>query len=346
MEEPRDSPICNSIDRISNLPENLIHHILSFMDMIHVVYTCVLSKRWKNLWAITPILNLFSLAISNNNQNSGVPFQKFIKFVDQVFILRDNSNIQSVNFVCGKQRNFVIDISLELKLGDNSSTIVLPSSMDLSRLTFMKLDSLPSDVNLTNRLFLKCPVLESLIIEGRLGHMDLQISSLTLEHLTIIDLVSKTSSKVKIDAPNLWAKGFLAAFGKNSLQFSNLRLVKLESYLPKHIIRALGWLRCISPNVESLSIVNLGMPSSDIPDSEDYFAGVPLDHLRSVEIRGLLGHFNELKLVEIIFKKAVVLEKMLLFSCKKSTTEKCLLTFGEKLLTLPRASSNITTFFI
>ncbi|XP_026394309.1 uncharacterized protein LOC113289299 isoform X1 [Papaver somniferum] len=296
--------------------------------------------------------------------------------------------------------------------------------MDLSRLTFMKLDSLPSDVNLTNRLFLKCPVLESLIIEGRLGHMDLQISSLTLEHLTIIDLVSKTSSKVKIDAPNLvsfkcrefiskcyvlenfaslvtadiymkatkdeagkiehykknhwlfltalsnakeirlsewflhlvriydsfllfwWAKGFLAAFGKNSLQFSNLRLVKLESYLPKHIIRALGWLRCISPNVESLSIVNLGMPSSDIPDSEDYFAGVPLDHLRSVEIRGLLGHFNELKLVEIIFKKAVVLEKMLLFSCKKSTTEKCLLTFGEKLLTLPRASSNITTFFI
>ncbi|XP_026394310.1 putative FBD-associated F-box protein At5g50270 isoform X2 [Papaver somniferum] len=254
MEEPRDSPICNSIDRISNLPENLIHHILSFMDMIHVVYTCVLSKRWKNLWAITPILNLFSLAISNNNQNSGVPFQKFIKFVDQVFILRDNSNIQSVNFVCGKQRNFVIDIS--------------------------------------------------------------------------------------------WAKGFLAAFGKNSLQFSNLRLVKLESYLPKHIIRALGWLRCISPNVESLSIVNLGMPSSDIPDSEDYFAGVPLDHLRSVEIRGLLGHFNELKLVEIIFKKAVVLEKMLLFSCKKSTTEKCLLTFGEKLLTLPRASSNITTFFI
>ncbi|KAI3945374.1 hypothetical protein MKW92_029581 [Papaver armeniacum] len=76
--------------------------------------------------------------------------------------------------------------------------------MDLPRLTFMKLDSLPStDVNLTNKLFSKCPVLESLIIEGRLGHMDLQISSLTLKHLTIIDLVSKTSSKVKIFAPNL-----------------------------------------------------------------------------------------------------------------------------------------------
>ncbi|XP_026400403.1 F-box protein At4g22280-like isoform X1 [Papaver somniferum] len=456
MEEPRDSPICNSIDRISNLPENLIHHILSFMDMTQVVHTCVLSKRWKNLWAITSILNLFSLAISNKNQNSAVPFQKFIKFVDQIFILRDNSNIQSVNLVCGKQRNFVIDISimtaslttwivaavrsniqelyldiaavkisrfpqclftctslikLELKLGGNSSIIVLPSSMDLLRLTFMNLDSLPSDVNLTNRLFSKCPVLESLIIKGRLGHMDLQISSLTLKHLTMVDFVSK--SKVKVDAPNLvyfkcrdfisklyflenlvslvtadiymsatkdeagkiedytknhwlfltalsnakeirlsewflclWARGFFAASCKNSLQFSNLRLVKLKSYLPKYLIRALGWLLCISPNVESLSIVNLGMSSKDIPDSEDFFAGVPLDHLRFVEIRGLLGHFNELKLVEIIFKKAVVLEKMLLFSCKKSTTGKCLTTFGEKLLTLPRASSNITTFLI
>ncbi|KAI3841011.1 hypothetical protein MKX03_018242 [Papaver bracteatum] len=88
------------------------------------------------------------------------------------------------------------------------------------------------------------------------------------------------------------------------------------------------------------------MPNSDIPDSEDYFAGVSLDHLRSVEIRGLLGHFNKLKLVEIMFKKVVVLEEMLLFSCKKSTMEECLTTFGNKLLTLPKASSHITTFLI
>ncbi|RZC45528.1 hypothetical protein C5167_038481 [Papaver somniferum] len=401
MEEPRDSPICNSIDRISNLPENLIHHILSFMDMTQVVHTCVLSKRWKNLWAITSILNLFSLAISNKNQNSAVPFQKFIKFVDQIFILRDNSNIQSVNLVCGKQRNFVIDISimtaslttwivaavrsniqelyldiaavkisrfpqclftctslikLELKLGGNSSIIVLPSSMDLLRLTFMNLDSLPSDVNLTNRLFSKCPVLESLIIKGRLGHMDLQISSLTLKHLTMVDFVSK--SKVKVDAPNLVyfkCRDFISKlyFLENlvSLVTADIYMSatkdeagKIEDYTKNHWlfltalsnakeIRLSEWFLCL-------------MSSKDIPDSEDFFAGVPLDHLRFVEIRGLLGHFNELKLVEIIFKKAVVLEKMLLFSCKKSTTGKCLTTFGEKLLTLPRASSNITTFLI
>ncbi|KAI3895683.1 hypothetical protein MKW98_025474 [Papaver atlanticum] len=432
MEEPRNSPICNSIDRISNLPENLIHHIMFFMDMTYVVQTCVLSKRWKHLWTNTPNLNfdfnVYSLGI-DNRQYFGLPSHYFIKFVDQVFILRDNSNIQKVNLVCGVESNpfigisamtaslttwivaavrrniqeFYLDISavkisrfpqclftctslikLELKLGGNSSIIVLPTSMDLPRLTFMKLDSLLStDVNLTNRLFLK------------------------------LDFVSKTSSKVKIDAPNLvsfkcrdyvskcyvlenlaslvtadinvgatkeeaakikdyaknnWlltsalssvkelrlTEAFLcickicsSVSAKVSLQFSNLRFVKLETFLSRNVIRALGWLFYMSPNIESLAVVITGMPKSDIPDNEDYWAGVSPDHLRSVEIRGLTGHFNnELKFVEILFKKAVILENMVLFSCKKSMTDKRLITFREKLPTLPRASSNVATFLI
>ncbi|MCL7051186.1 hypothetical protein MKW94_003091, partial [Papaver nudicaule] len=138
------------------------------------------------------------------------------------------------------------------------------------------------------------------------------------------------------------------AIGKSSLQFSNLRVVKLKSRLSKVSIQALGWLLQISPNVECLSIVISGTKESHKPDNEDYWDGVSwsskLGHLRSVEIRGLLGYFNELKLVEIVFKNAVVLEKMHLFSSKESTTDKRQITFGEKLLKLPRASSNITTF--
>ncbi|XP_026448717.1 uncharacterized protein LOC113349005 [Papaver somniferum] len=229
MEEPRNSPFRSSNDRISNLPENLIHHIMSFMDMTYVVQTCVLSKRWKHLWIITPILNFdfneFSLAIKNN-QSNGTLYQKFIKFVDQVFILRDSSNIQRVNLVCGKQWNF--DVSV----------------MTGSLTTWILLD-------------------------------------------------------------------WLYCFCQSSLQFSNLRFIKLEAFLSRAGIRALGWLFYMSPNVESLLVVITGMPTSDIPDSEDYWAGVSPDHLRSVEIRGLTGHFNnELKFVEILFKKAVILENM------------------------------------
>ncbi|MCL7023054.1 hypothetical protein MKW94_015971, partial [Papaver nudicaule] len=135
-----------------------------------------------------------------------------------------------------------------------------------------------------------------------------------------------------------------------SLQFSNLRVLKLKSSLSKHSIRALGWLFYFSPNVESLSIVKLPISESLKPDNEDFWDGLSLscklDHLRSVEIRGPLGYYYELKFVEIMFKNAVVLEKMVLFSSKESTTDKRLITFGEKLLKLPRASSNVTTFLV
>ncbi|KAI3848897.1 hypothetical protein MKX03_030184 [Papaver bracteatum] len=89
------------------------------------------------------------------------------------------------------------------------------------------------------------------------------------------------------------------------------------------------------------------MPRTNIPDSEwARVSWLPrkLYHLRSVKIRGVLGNISELKLVELIFKYAVALQKMNLYSSKKLTTEEQLIAFGEALLTLPKASSNVSTF--
>ncbi|KAI3924042.1 hypothetical protein MKW92_053010 [Papaver armeniacum] len=91
------------------------------------------------------------------------------------------------------------------------------------------------------------------------------------------------------------------------------------------------------------------MPRSDTPDSvwaRVSWSPCKLDHLRSVKIRGILGNIGELKLVEVIFKHAVALEKMNLYSSKKSTTEERLIAFGEKLPTLPKASSKVSTFLL
>ncbi|PIA47915.1 hypothetical protein AQUCO_01400484v1 [Aquilegia coerulea] len=46
-------------DRISDLSDELIHHIFSFLDMKDVVHTSILSNRWKTLWLSTPNLNFF-----------------------------------------------------------------------------------------------------------------------------------------------------------------------------------------------------------------------------------------------------------------------------------------------
>ncbi|RZC52589.1 hypothetical protein C5167_021015 [Papaver somniferum] len=45
-------------DIISELPEPLIHHILSFLPTQCVVSTSVLSKRWRYIWTSVPVIDL------------------------------------------------------------------------------------------------------------------------------------------------------------------------------------------------------------------------------------------------------------------------------------------------
>ncbi|KAG5133903.1 hypothetical protein JHK82_025091 [Glycine max] len=37
-------------DKISELPDNILLHMMNFMDTREAVQTCVLSNRWNNLW--------------------------------------------------------------------------------------------------------------------------------------------------------------------------------------------------------------------------------------------------------------------------------------------------------
>ncbi|CAI9275049.1 unnamed protein product [Lactuca saligna] len=63
-------------DRLSSLPDELIHNILSCLDMKFAVQTCLLSSRWKLLWTSMPCLNFTSW------QFTSLP--KFSKFVNHV----------------------------------------------------------------------------------------------------------------------------------------------------------------------------------------------------------------------------------------------------------------------
>uniref|UniRef100_A0ACD5ZA57 Uncharacterized protein n=1 Tax=Avena sativa TaxID=4498 RepID=A0ACD5ZA57_AVESA len=45
-------------DQLSDLPDGLLHTIMSFLPAPHVVQTSVLSRRWRDLWRSTPCISI------------------------------------------------------------------------------------------------------------------------------------------------------------------------------------------------------------------------------------------------------------------------------------------------
>ncbi|CAH1415156.1 unnamed protein product [Lactuca virosa] len=64
-------------DRLSSLPDDLIHKILSFLELEHAVRVSVLSSRWKFIWKSMPYLNLINFV----KINSPPDFSKFVNNV-------------------------------------------------------------------------------------------------------------------------------------------------------------------------------------------------------------------------------------------------------------------------
>ncbi|KAI3955545.1 hypothetical protein MKW98_028490 [Papaver atlanticum] len=103
MDESGSSSIVDNqgFDRISNLPEALIHHILSFLDMRCVVQTCVLSKRWRYVWPSVSNLVFRGDAFGERGVKQ---LKKFRKFVDKVLMLRGLNDIHKFHLHWGNCR--------------------------------------------------------------------------------------------------------------------------------------------------------------------------------------------------------------------------------------------------
>ncbi|KAI3842003.1 hypothetical protein MKW92_051917 [Papaver armeniacum] len=86
MEAIKYSNTTNAEDNISNLPDFLIHHILSFVKVKQAVQTCILSKRWRYIWTSLPFLNFDE---SDLPQSYRVNYY-LDRLVENVLSLRDN----------------------------------------------------------------------------------------------------------------------------------------------------------------------------------------------------------------------------------------------------------------
>ncbi|KAG9439186.1 hypothetical protein H6P81_019351 [Aristolochia fimbriata] len=72
-------------DRISELPDGILLHILSYLPTEYSVRTSVIAKRWTHLWKKVPNLNFHFILHGD--------YAKFLDFVDKVLMLRDSSAV-------------------------------------------------------------------------------------------------------------------------------------------------------------------------------------------------------------------------------------------------------------
>jgi len=68
-------------DRISGLPEGVLHHVLSLLPAHDAVRTCVLARRWRHLWRSAPGIRITGV-------KGWRDADRFVAFVDRLLSLR------------------------------------------------------------------------------------------------------------------------------------------------------------------------------------------------------------------------------------------------------------------
>ncbi|KAI3832463.1 hypothetical protein MKW92_018033 [Papaver armeniacum] len=304
--ETRNSPYANTEDRISKLPDNLIHHILSFTHTKFAVQTCVLSRRWRYIWNSIPILYL-SLLLSNDPTTGNV----FKDFVDQVFLLHDFTDIPKIVFDVQKGCNLqsrlntwivaalkhnVQDLRLGFNLdhfqfshrlftcnlrelvlikhGGRCTPMVLPGSIHLPHLKYLRIQSFSFDnEELTNELFSSCPLLEFLVLKFcKFPNLNVRISGPNLKHVEIFKAVE------------ISVNGLHSDNGKVTLCTPNLSSFKTNDYMSTdYSLQNLSSLAIADISVTSVRKNEDAPPELELPVGvKELFAKRMIHFLRAV----------------------------------------------------------------
>ncbi|XP_071693896.1 putative F-box/FBD/LRR-repeat protein At4g03220 [Rutidosis leptorrhynchoides] len=246
-------------DRLSCLPHELIHPILSRFDTKFVVETCLLlSPRWKLIWTSMPCLNFSSSGFKT--------LRKFAKFVKHVLSLRDHQvQVSSINLSFNGPATQVFvrkiasyafshnDQELIVVCGYktyNDFTLCLFSSQTLKHLTFRTYN------------FASCLTPKTPWDFPSLTTMYLDEISLCEYERESIDLFSKCVNLQNLTLEKITAEA--KVFDIITPRLSNLILRYVGD-------RGSNVINVIAPQLENLTVINCSMKYLNIPSGFSSF---------------------------------------------------------------------------
>ncbi|KAK3152388.1 hypothetical protein QOZ80_2BG0158240 [Eleusine coracana subsp. coracana] len=215
-------PPASNLDRLSALPDDLLHRILRFLDARQSVHLSLLSRRWRHLWASSPFITMNSSSCFESFGNSllllrdPTPLHAFClysrtltHFAFQRKWLRHATSrglrvlqvtLKSVSDLqlpeCAFSCVTLEEINL-LSIGHKE--LIAPKSICLPRLKKLHLENVQTEPSTVEKLSSGCPALEDLSLSGcSLGSF--MISSDTLKTLSIDTC---TYVDIHVSAPNI-----------------------------------------------------------------------------------------------------------------------------------------------
>ncbi|XP_071705209.1 F-box/LRR-repeat protein At3g26922-like [Rutidosis leptorrhynchoides] len=210
------------VDRLSNLPDDIINKILSFNDTEHAIRTSILSSRWKNIWKSIPHLsfsydcltslpkfydyaNLFLSSRNNEIELESVKlsFNEEVSqdFVKKILNYAFSHNVQKMSIKCLYQiENIEFPLSFFVSQSVKDLTLIgsyrdtrITSTRDLLALTTLHLIGVTFKYDNPDEfggLFSKCPNLKNLTLaDCEIDGFDcfITISHPQLSTLTVIN---------------------------------------------------------------------------------------------------------------------------------------------------------------
>jgi hypothetical protein len=183
---------------ISALPDDVLHHVLSFLPAEDAVRTCVLARRWRHLWK-----SATGLRIWFGHGNEPPSMEKFRQFVIHLLLLRKRDSSLHTCELRLRDRTAYLDshpldddkLGLNLWIRNIVDCEVRILRLEIEDLTFRFDLPLVSQhltklalvgVALTNNLcnFSNCPNLEHLEFAESEFYWVREISSKSLKHLS------------------------------------------------------------------------------------------------------------------------------------------------------------------
>ncbi|TVU13646.1 hypothetical protein EJB05_37066, partial [Eragrostis curvula] len=263
-----------SVDRLSNLPEELLYAILSLLPSWQAVQTCVLSTRWRDFWRTMPCLNLDEpLHLEERRHGGSIPV--FEDFATNLLLLHESPLLDAFRLVVtspsdhalqGWIRRAVTRRPAALEIQNRHPwlhihELVLPI-MDYSRyfgrLRRLHLCGVRIDGRFAEKLGSGCfPVMEDLELE--LCRVDDQLSKIALQVVKNLT----TPHRFVVTAPALV---YLSCQGLNTISLRETAASRVKAPMCYRRVGSLKKLHLCDVRLDGRFAANLG---SNCPVLED-----------------------------------------------------------------------------